>query len=32
MNASPPGREVRLQYPRQHLEVAHVNADRMLLI
>lgn len=32
MNASPPGHEVRLQYPRQYLRVAHINADRILLI
>lgn len=32
MNASPPGSEVRLEYPRQHLEVARRNADRILLI
>lgn len=32
MNASPPGREVRLQYPRQHLKVAHINADRILAV
>lgn len=31
-NASPPGVEVRLEYPRQHLEVAPINADRILLI
>lgn len=32
MNASPPGSEVRLEYPRQHLGVALRNADRILLI
>lgn len=32
MNASPPGSEVRLECPRQHLEVARSNADRILLI
>lgn len=31
-NASPPGAEVRLEYPRQHLGVALRNADRILLI